>query len=304
MTNNLDLRHLRYFVTVAKHLNFSEAAKQLHITQPSLGRQIVQLEQEVGAQLFIRNTRSVHLTKAGSSLMHDAQEILLKTELALNRARQISFSDVGSLQIGFMSPLEKYDLPHLIKQFRKKSPNSNINFLKFGADPLNQALETGKIDVAFAMKQDVANSSNIHWELTIFSRKPGLIISRDHKLATKEFVKLSELANEHFIVFSQSEFPKSYDNLCELCNAAGFTPNIVAHTLYLETLLLTVETGIGIAVHPGLNNDFFNTHNLAFVPITDYDQLDYDSVLAWKKDNTNPLITLFLETMKEEHILI
>ncbi|MBP2651851.1 MAG: transcriptional regulator AlsR family [Firmicutes bacterium] len=304
MLNYLDLRHLRYFVTVAKHLNFSEAAKHLHITQPSLGRQIAQLEQEVGAQLFIRNTRSVHLTKAGTSLMHDAEEILLKIELAINRTRQISFADIGSLQIGFMSPLEKYDLPHLIKKFRQKSPDSDINFLKFGADPLNQALEIGKIDIAFAMKQDVVHSSNISWKLTSFSRTPGLIVARDHKLSVRKSVNLSDLVHEHFIVFSHSEFPKSYDNLCELCHAAGFSPNIVAHTLFLETLLLMVETGIGIAVHPELTNDFFTNHNLCFVPITDYDKYSYDSVIAWKKDNTNPLISLFLETMKEENILI
>jgi len=298
----MDTRLLRYFVSVAEHLNFSAAAKQLHITQPSLGRQIAQLEQEIGVQLFNRNTRSVQLTAAGAALLHEAHEILHKTEVALTKTRQISIGAIGSLQIGFMSPLEKHDLPIIIKKFRNKHPNSNINFSKLGLGPLNEALEASKLDIAFTMAQDLDRLSHVSWRLSRFCRPPGLLVPKEHPLASKTSVQLAGLQNECFVMFPRSEFPMSYDHLCHMCALAGFSPNIVAHSPFLETLLLMVETGIGITIHPQLD-DSYASNNLRFIPIVDFTG-NYDSAVAWKTTNSNPLLTLFLETLQEENILI
>ena len=301
----MDTRLLRYFVAAAEHLNFSEAAKSLYITQPALGRQITQLEQQIGVSLFVRNTRKVKLTAAGTTLLNQAYEIFAKTEFAVNMTRRAANVLVGNLQLGFMGTLEQNNLPQLVKKFHDKSPNSTIGFNMLGQGSLNEALETGNIDIAFTTSYGLDHSTSIAWKpscLSKFSKPLGIVVHTNHPLARKKSVPLFALSHEPFVIFSRTEFPLTYDHMYHHCLTAGFQPNIAAQAPDLESLLSMVRMGIGIAIHPKLppSKKYSGLH---FITLSDHIS-NNASVVAWKTTNTNTLIPLFLETLQEEKILI
>ncbi|MBP2655171.1 MAG: transcriptional regulator, LysR family [Firmicutes bacterium] len=301
----MDTRLLRYFVAAAEHLNFSEAAKSLYITQPALGRQITQLEQEIGVSLFVRNTRKVKLTVAGATLLDQAYEILAKTEAAVNQTRQAANGTIGSLQIGFMGPFESNGLPQLVKKFCHRYPNAAIGFNMLGQESLNDAIEIGSIDVGFTNSYGLDRLTHVAWKPSCFSKfsKPlGILVNSDHPLAHKKTIQLSSLAHEPFVIFSRTEFPLTYDHMYNTCLTAGFQPNVAAQTTDLESLLSMVEFGIGIAIHPELT-DFGKYSKIRYIMLSDHIS-NYDSAIAWKTTNTNQLIPAFLEMLQEEQILI
>ncbi|MBP2655458.1 MAG: transcriptional regulator AlsR family [Firmicutes bacterium] len=301
----MDTRLLRYFVAAAEHLNFSEAAKSLYITQPALGRQITQLEQQIGVSLFIRNTRKIKLTAAGTTLLNQSYEILAKTEFAVNMTRQAANTLIGNLQLGFMGPLEQNSLPQLVKIFHDKYPSSTIGFNMLGQGSLNEALETGNIDIAFTTAYDLDQLTNFAWKTSCLSKIPktlGIIVHSRHPLARRKSISLYALARESFVIFSRTEFPLTYDHMYHKCLTAGFQPNISAQALDLESLLDMVKLGIGIAIHPKppASKKFSGLH---FIPLCDYNS-NNASVVAWKTTNINPLIPLFLKTLQEEKFLV
>ncbi|MBP2652225.1 MAG: hypothetical protein H6Q74_3050 [Firmicutes bacterium] len=298
----MDTELLRYFVAAAEHLNFSEAAKQLYLTPPTLCRHIAQLEQQLDVQLFIRTTRNVKLTAAGVTFRDEARDIMVRTEAAINKTRQTAGEVTGVLHIGFMSPFEKRELPSLIKKFRQNYPKSIIRFDSFGRRSLNEALFIGKLDVAFTMLSDYEHLADLSWKPSNYASAPGVILPKDHRLAGETSVKLSDLADECFVTLPRSEYTMEFDGMQRMCKASGFTQKVVAQAHSLDTLLLMVETGIGITIYPDLS-DIYQNLSVKFVPLEDNLAIESDNVVAWKTTNSNPLIPLFLDVLCQENVL-
>ncbi|MBP2655537.1 MAG: hypothetical protein H6Q73_3106 [Firmicutes bacterium] len=298
----MDIRQLRYFISVANHLNFTAAARELHMAQPYLSKQIAELEMQIGLKLFVRNTRYVELTVAGTELLKEAITIVLRAEAAVSKARLAAQGSVGSLKIGFMGPLEKEILPKLIKKFRQSYPSCHMNFAKLGWGPLNDALTGGTLDIAFTMSYGLERLQGVCWRPSRYSYPLSLIVPEEHPLAEKDIIHISELADEDFVVLSRSECPLAYEHMRQTCIANGFYPRIVGEASLLETLLLMVETGIGISIQ--------TKHTAAYAnPGLKYIALDgcafiNDYVVAWRKTTTNALVPLFLETVAKEHFVI
>ena len=123
----MEIRQLRYFISVAEQLNFTEAAKRLFVAQPSVSQQIASLERSMDVKLFIRDKHSVKLTPAGKVFLNDAIEIVNKSEEALKRAKKAAIGEVGQLSIGFLNAPVKNFLPDLVKEFRRKYRYIQIN---------------------------------------------------------------------------------------------------------------------------------------------------------------------------------
>ncbi|MBP2652227.1 MAG: hypothetical protein H6Q74_3052 [Firmicutes bacterium] len=297
----MDTELLRYFVAVAEHLNFSEAAKQLYLTPPTLGRHIAQLEQQLKVPLFVRNTRNVKLTTAGVTFREEARDILVRTEAAINRTRQFTDDVTGILYVGFMSPFEKRELPSLIRLFHQRYPKAVIRFDSFGRRSLSEALLIGKLDMAFTMLSDFEQMTDLSWRRKSCSSPPGVILPPNHCLAGQTSIRLSDLANEGFVTLPQSEYATEFDVLQRMCKAAGFNPRIVAQAHCLDTLFLMVETGIGITIYPDLS-DVYDNIAVKFVPLEDDLAIDNDNIIAWRTTNCNPLIPLFLDVFCQERV--
>ncbi|TCL36937.1 DNA-binding transcriptional LysR family regulator [Anaerospora hongkongensis] len=296
----MDIRQLRYFSMVAKHLNFTAAAKEAHLDQSAISKQIADLETRIGLKLFVRNTRSVQLTAAGRELLKYATEIVAKSEEAISRAHLAASGGIGILRIGFTGSMEqeKDKLPSFIKQFHSKHSGIKLSLLRYNMTPLSQALERGDVDIAFTFSYGLHETSGINWRICPFypqSRPMCFVLPVEHPLAVKDKISLQEVAHEPFVIISRDEAP-NFDHMERLCTAHGFSPNIVCETPVLETLLLLVETGIGITIL-AQHTEAFAGPNVRFVEIANYDYR-VERVIAWKEANPNPLVAIFLDAIK------
>ena len=296
----MDIRQLRYFSLVAKHLNFTAAAKEAHIDQSALSKQIADLEGRIGLKLFVRTTRSVKLTASGTELLKYATEIIAKSEEAISRARLVAAGSIGTLRIGFTGSMEqeKDKLPAFLKQFRFSHPSINLSLLRCNITPLNQSLDQGNLDIAFTFSYGLEEMVGLKWEKCPFypqSHPMCIELPIEHPLAHRDKICISEVAREPFVIIPRSEAP-NYDHMERLCTTHGFHPNIVFETPVLENLLLLVETGIGITIL-AKHTMAFAGPNVRFIEIANYDYR-VDRVMAWKETSNNPLIPIFLETIK------
>lgn len=301
----MDINQLHYFILVAKHLNFTAAAKEAHIDQSALSKQIAELEAFLGLKLFIRNTRSVRLTAAGSEFLTDAIEILAKIEKALTKVRQISKGSIGNLRIGFTGAieLEKDKFPAFIKKFRSHNPNVDLSLVRLNLGPLLQALTRGDLDIIFTFSPEIEDIPDIKWEkcpLYPLSMPMCVVVPMEHAIANYDKINLAELAQQPFVVLSLTESPSMHNHLHRLCISHGFHPNITSEAPLLENLLLLIETGIGISIL-SRHTQAFAGPNLRFIEIENYD-FPVDRVVAWKKANPNPLIPLFLDMLNRHNL--
>jgi DNA-binding transcriptional LysR family regulator len=290
----MELRQLRYFVSVAEHLNFTEAAKQLFIAQPAVSQQIASLEKSIGLKLFIRDKHSVQLTPAGKVFLDDAIEILSRSEEAIKKAKKAEIGEVGQLSIGFLNAPVKNFLPGLVKEFRRKYPHIQISLNHYQTGQIVERLRNAEDDIAFTMSfrsQDIAEWEN----KTLFSQPYCVFMNQEHPLAGKDCIPISDLVDEPFVMLDRKESPQGYDHLFTLFANHGFLPNIAVQTTRIETVLMIVEAGLGIAVLPKHLLVYANP-TLRYMEIAEWNHT-VDIVVAWKKANLNPSIPLFLKEL-------
>ncbi len=291
----MDIRQLKYFIAVAEHLNFTEAAKSLFVAQSAVSQQISDLEGKLGVQLFIRNKRSVRLTNSGKVLLKEAINLINKSAEVIEKTRQAELGIIGGLSIGFLGYTERTFLPGLIRQFKKNYPKIDLQLNQFNHGMLIDALNNDELDVVFTLSFGLENIGGLE-KKKISSESISIVMHCEHPLAGRESINISELAKERFITISRHESPQGFNKTLLMCATNGFTPNIITQPRMLSTVLLLVDAGMGIAILPkSLEQNA--SPSLRFVSI-EGDQSEDELVLAWKKSNTNPAIPLFLEELK------
>ncbi|WP_462409516.1 LysR family transcriptional regulator [Neobacillus sp. Marseille-QA0830] len=293
----MDIRQLRYFITVAEHLNFTKAANQLYVAQSAISHQIADLEDQLGVKLFIRNKRSVQLTPAGSVFLKEAIEIVDKTSTAVEKAKQTEAGSIGSLSIGFLTVHVKSFLPGVIKRFRELYPKVELQLNHLPSKMLKEALEQGEVDLAFTLPSGLNRIEEI--EIQTVAREPYCIVMhKNHPLANHQKIKLSDLASEPFIIHNRHDSPVgSYDFIVHLCEQSGFTPRIVNQPRFVDTVPVLVEAEMGISILPK-SFESISSPSLCFIEMDDVKNNDCELVLAWKKNNLNPSIRAFIHTME------
>jgi DNA-binding transcriptional LysR family regulator len=290
----MEIRQLRYFITVAEHLNFTEAARQLFVAQPAVSQQIKSLEKEIGITLFVRDKHSVNLTPAGKVFLNDAIDMLKRSEDAIKRARKADIGEVGELKIGFLNAPVRQFLPGLVKEFRRKYSQVQIRLNHYQTGQIAEKLRDDQVDIAFTMSftpQDIAE-----WEYkTLFSQPYCVFMNEEHPFSGKDRIRISDLADESFVMLERKESPQGYDHLFTLFANHGFLPNITAQTERIETVLMIVEAGLGIALLPK-HLRVYGTPSLRYMEVEEWDHT-VNIVAAWKKANPNPSIPLFLKEL-------
>jgi LysR family hca operon transcriptional activator len=196
----LELRHLRYFVAVAEARSFKLAAEgRLHTTQPSLSRQIRDLENEVGTALFVRGAKGVELTPAGRVFLDHARVMLSQAEVAVQSARQIAYPTKPSFALGFMIGHDTTWLPESLKLLRDELPNIHVVISTQNSPQLAAALLHGGIDVAFLRKEDGGNELDFR---PLVEEPFEVFLPSHHPLAAKSTIKLQDIIGETFISIS------------------------------------------------------------------------------------------------------
>jgi LysR family transcriptional regulator, benzoate and cis,cis-muconate-responsive activator of ben and cat genes len=280
----VELKQLRSFIAVARALSFSRAARELHLSQPALSAQIKALEDEVGTRLLERNRRTVRLTRAGESLLADAELLLQNAGEAQKRAMRVASGEAGHLRIAFVASAMPELVPAIALAFRTRYPQVTLELKNLPTMLQVQALEAKTLDVGFVRLPLTAPGLAI---MPLHSEPFALAISKSHPLARKKRLKVADIAGEPFVTYGQKWAPEFYQTWTGICRKAGFTPVIVQETAEMDTALALVAAGMGVAILP---EGVVNRHRrvLKIKPLT-REAVRSQIGIAVARDSSNPL---------------
>jgi DNA-binding transcriptional LysR family regulator len=283
-----ELRHLRYFVAVAEELNFSRAAKRLHMAQPPLSVAIRKLERELGVSLFNRSSHEVTLTEAGIAFLPGARRALAEADTAVAAAQRASAGEMGTLRLGYNWSAQFETLPTIGRAFASGRPEVELVTEEMRPNRMLAALRSGALDVGIALDPDILDE--LSYELV--RREPLVaVLSSNHPLAGDETLALDGLAQE-FLLFPRELAPRLHDFYVNLCRRAGFEPKHGRETSRTRWTLGTWDESttalLPHSVSSGLPAD------TVAVPISEpADRLE--TQLAWRTDNKDARLAAFVE---------
>lgn len=290
----MELRHLRYFVTVAEELHFGRAAKRLRMTQPPLSQQIRQLEEELGVQLFRRLGRNVELTDAGRVFLDEAQQTLAQADHAIQNARRAARGEIGKLNIGLVVTAAYSVVPSVLHVFRERYPTVKVILHELTTPEQTQGLHDEQIDVGFLRLPVFSNVLEVE---TVFREPLVVALPEKHPLAANEDISLEALANEQFILSPPRLRLAWHDQIMCLCQQAGFIPQIAQQAVHVETIMGLVAVGMGITLLPASIGEW-RRRGVVYKPLADVNVM-VDMAVAWRKKNTNSVVSAFLEVVRE-----
>lgn len=291
----MDIIQLKYFISVAQTLNFSEAARRNGITQPSISHHIAELEKQLGTTLFMRSRKSVEITDTGKEFLPQAVEIVELAEKAAFGIKQMENGKRGSISIAALTTSSAI-VSRCLTEFAGRWPDImvDINFTSGRSQVI--AMNEAKYDIHFAVKEMVPAGDSFT-SLVTHSDHLCLAFPKNHPLADKP-PDFSALEGERFIGVSETDGPALYDGILSVCKARGYAPNIVCKFDRAEAVLLAVGAGIGISIIPEAISRVFYSENVTFIRIPGVDALR-TYVVAWRKGMTNPSARLFLDMVSE-----
>ncbi|MDI1451417.1 LysR family transcriptional regulator [Polyangium sp. 6x1] len=283
----MELRHLRYFVTVAEERHFGRAARRLHMTQPPLSRQIQELEAELGFEVFDRARRQVELTPAGVVFLGRIRGLLEGLDLAVHEARRASVGEIGRVAVGYISSLAYSGITDLLRAFRDRFPKVEIALREMSPQAQLDAIKEGWIDVGLVRgKVDDASLAS-----ACVARDPLVVVlPAGHPLAERKRIPLGMLAQEPFVIFPRQRGPSFFDQIMALCRDAGFTPRIVQEAPQLDIVSL-VAAGFGVAIMPGSIRRA-GRKGLAIRPIVGAPSATL--YIVWRADDAAPALREFI----------
>jgi DNA-binding transcriptional LysR family regulator len=245
----MELRHLRYFVTVAREGHITRAAERLGIQQPPLSQQIKALESEIGAALFLRHPRGVALTDAGRSFLTDAEAVLADVDRAANRARRTARGEVGRIAVGFTTSAPFHPLvARAIREFRATRPDVSFVLEETGSGELLAGLREERLDIAF-IRSGLADLQGLTVHALLQEDMAAALPSR-HRLARRPHLTLKDLAAETFILYRRPDGRGLYDVIITACSEAGFSPHVGQEAPRIVSTLNLVAAGLGITIVP------------------------------------------------------
>ncbi|SPE56941.1 putative Uncharacterized HTH-type transcriptional regulator YnfL [Verrucomicrobia bacterium] len=290
----MELRHLRYFVAVAEALNFTKAAAKLHLAQPSLTRQVHNLEEEIGVRLLNRSKSQVTLTEEGRSFLADARRILALATESVLAVQRLSRGESGQLNIAYLSNFDFELLPETLAAFRQAFPNVALNLFDMVPAEQLRALEARKIDLGFVGLRAPASAGGLQSE-SIARHRTVVVLPAKHPLAAKRQVKLAELETMFFVGMSEKTHPGFRDWLNATCRSAGFTPRVLQDAELEPALMTLVAEGLGVSLarehirkfpHPGVT----------WRPLSPPATSDY--CIAWNRNNDSRALQQYIEIVK------
>jgi LysR family hca operon transcriptional activator len=285
----MELRHLRYFVAVAETGSLTEAAvKRLHTSQPSLSRQIRDLEYQVGVELLSRGPQGVELTAAGRAFLDHARLALAQVDAAAEAARRAAQPPKRTFALGFLTGQEMDWLPEAMRILRDELPNIEVTVSSQYSPDLAAGLMRGKLDLAFLRREP--NVADLTYR-TVTKEPLVVVLPSDHRLASHEAIGVREIVGETFISVSNTA-PVLRVAIDDYLKQSGIeiTPRHEVDNLAMAMSLIASTRGI--ALLPAYAKNFLPwsvvIRPLQGVPPT------IDLVIGYSNANTSPILKLFL----------
>ena len=243
----MELHQLRYVVAVARTGNFSQAAAQCHVAQPSLSQQVQKLERELGEPLFERLTRGIRTTAAGTAFVQRAARILEEVETASREVREAQAAPSGPLTLGALPTIAPYLLPRLVPGFIDANPRVELIVQEDTTARLLQMLAACEIDLALASPPIRDERFGVE---ELFTEELLLALPPDHPLAARKRVQLADLEGERFILMKEGHCLG--DQTLNFCTRRDFHPQVSCRSAQVETIQALVHAGLGISLVPAM----------------------------------------------------
>lgn len=288
----MELRQVRYFVTLAEELNFSRAATRLHMTQPPLTRQIQQLEESLGVQLFTRSNRGVTLTDSGQTFLQEARQLLSLAEQTMDRTRLADRGAIGRIDIGVFGSAILDVVPQLLQSFRSAFPKVVVTLATMGKVAQIRALREGRLTIAF--NRFLPHEPDMVVE-TVLEEPLCVAMNRHHRLVARDDIGLAELVDEPFILFPNRGRPSLADEVVGLCRARGFEPQVVQETSDVLSCIALVATGCGVSLVPS-STTRLKLAGVRYVPLAEpAPRVELNCM--YRKGDASPILRAFLDIL-------
>lgn len=294
MTYQIELRHLHYFRVLAEELHFRRAAERLFISQPGLTRQIKQMEEIYNTSLFERGKRSVKLTQAGEFLKQEVDLIFNQLANIHTQVEKIGEGKITNLKLGFIGSAVQTILPELLAKFKSQQPLIDVTLNELSNEIQMDMLLKNELDFGFVrMESYPLNIAT----LPILTENFALVVPRSHPLSNKKKINLLEFKEESFILFSKQYSASYYELVMSIFRDHQFEPKVALRTVNALSIFNLVSQGLGIAIVPSSLKKGYNA-DVDFIELTHIPQRT-TLYLAWNKENRNPGIPTFIDTLNE-----
>ncbi len=295
----LELRQLRYFLTVAEELHFGKAALRLHMTQPPLSQTIQALEELLGASLFERNRRGVTLTAAGLALLPEARRLLGQAQGLPQLVQRAAAGAVGRLSLAFVSSADYSVLPPFLRAYRSAWPQVQISLQEATSDVQLDELLRGRIDAGLLIPPlpDKARAELDYLPVLkepLIVALPGGLLDGDNSAAPCSLASLPPLP---LIIFPRAISPALHDAILSVFRGAGITPEIGQEAIQMQTIVSLVSAGMGLALVPQSVSNLMRP-GVEYRTLSDPTPL-VETGLAWRRDNPSPVLQGFLELLRK-----
>lgn len=293
----MELRHLRYFVTIAEEQSFRRAVGRLHVSQSPLSRQMKDLEQEMGVALFEPQGRGIKLTTAGKAFAERAKSILASVETAVDEAKGVAEGRLGTAVIGFETGTTFMGaLLSLAAGFRKRTPRVGLQLVPMSSLEQWTALRRGTITFGYGVYAPMDEDLG-HLEMS--RDRLGLLLSTDHRLAQLKKIRLRDLERERVLLQPRQLYPKLHADILAAARAKAVTLHVTAEVLDLEALLALVVIGDAVTFVTEKFWEPASQTSMVWRPVEDL-RIDLSEVVSWRaRDAKAPVVRALIESARE-----
>lgn len=288
----MDISTLEAFIALAETLSFTRASERLYISQSALSRQILKLEDELGAELFRRSRREVELTACGRVFLEDSRELLARYSLALTHLEDVRDGLRGTLTLGFLRDAPSDRLAEIIRTFRGDYGDIRLTMREYGQDAVASAVIGGEADIVFSFYEGLGELDPVE-TLTLAEHSICAVVRADDPIAQRERIEIEALDGRDLVIISPKVSELGRRSVVTQFMSRGMIPRVAAHADIVPSLLMMVESGIGIGTLPR-SAMRLAPETITFVPIDD-GRPPMLTVLAWRSDNQNPALKTFLD---------
>lgn len=274
----MEIRHLEYFMEVARQKSFSKAADAIHISQPSISKAIKDLESQLGVVLFYRTTKHVELTDAGENILEQAQQIVSSFKNITAQLDSLTRLQTGKIHIGLPPITGVTRFSNLLGAFKKEYPEIHIHLFEFGSKKIEMAIQDELLDIGICTPPE---DHDLYERLYFIEDPLHVIMHPTNSLGQYEEIQYEQLRGEQFILYDK-DF-RLHDKIIEKCKDAGFSPNIVFETSQLELMTQMVAADFGIALLPSKICKSLATENFISRPFI-APPLSLQLEIVWKKN--------------------
>jgi LysR family hca operon transcriptional activator len=291
----MELRHLRYFIAVARHGSFNRAAQTLHLTQPALSRQVKDLEEELSVPLFVRGKNAVTLTAAGDSFYEEAREIIARAELAVQRVRNEPRTEV--LRVGYAPSVTAGILPDALQRFHAEHPRVRVELADLFPQDMASKARDGELDIVITLEFPGAAAPNFRWE-ELYKIPIVLVMPASHALAKLKRIPPGRLREVPLVGLAPESFPEYVPHIKKILKPFGVRPQFV--TLERDgvaTMFASIEAFNAAAILAKSAVSFMPRSLVcrpffpAFDPVT--------AMIGWSRKNPKPHLKAFIERLQK-----